>query len=1400
MTHARMSDTTRRARPARRMLMIGCAAGAVLASGEAAAQSFDATSTVTHGTATITTPPGQTNVNVTSPNAVILWRPLKFGDPVIFQPAGTVATFTGGPGFTVLNRILHQGRIQFDGTVLSRVGGVAGGTVAFSAPNGIIIGSSALFDVGSLILTTLDPVVSPTGQFIDGTGAIDFQPGIPGAEVVTQAGSQITALQDGSFVLMAAPRVVHGGSVLTNGSTAYVAANSAVVRHTSGLFDIFVTSGTTVANPLVHTGRTGGPASTGAGDVHNIYMAAVSEDFAITALVGGTVGYDDSLVATVENGAIILSAFSLGAPATNPAALSIGSGTYTSDVIGASSHNAAVTGDATFRGDLTLVAGTAATVSAEGTVITIGGDLTLVARDPSTPIDPTGGTATLEVLGGGQIDIAGSATIDASGITAIPGFGEIFTDAIGGTAQVRAEGGMITVGGDLRVSADGLATTIEATPDVGGSGMGGTAGISTLLGGNVTVGGNLEATARASAQSSAGNPATPPTATGGNVTLQTQSGGQINVTGTTELRTDAQGGTVTGLAGTTPGLARGGNVRIDVGSGQIQLADTLTIDTRAFGGNGPNGGNAIGGGVIVQASNGIIDIADGSSIDTSAEGGGTFSQPGGTGGNATAGGITVAALNGAEPSLIDGGDLTLTAQGRGGNGGNGQGAVLPGRGGDGSGGIVSVTADRRDGQVQLGALTIDGRGFGGRGGGGDTGQNGAAGGDGFGSVFVSIGTRGESPPSSVTSAGELRLASLDVDSSGTGGAGGASGGAGATGGTGGRGQAGSILLSSESAPVSIDGLARLAAMGTGGAGGLANGGTAGAVGTAHGGELVIASSGITGNPGSLTVGTLDGALDALGDEGTANQGGYFRILAIGSPITFGSATISSSVTGNPASRQPSEITVRNALLTVTTTGNFQSDGDLRISADGTGGIAGGSLGFLSNANISVDHTARPAGQGTIDVTDLFMDAGGNFTSSAGTLIRGTNTVSIDTPLLATIGDQLLGQLIAIRSGDIEIPDPGRIGDASTQQVRLDSGQSDGAARFGGDNVGTGYVLSAAEIGRIRAGRLLFLAPNSSGAANRPPDLLIRGVTIDAGQIDRLSIQSNGIIQVEGALLLSNAGATSLIEMTGDGGADRIQVITPTGSIRVRNTAGAPAGTVRLDADDIWVTDQGLFNQLIADPNFAGRNAALLANSGPADPRGYVEGFDVVLTPLRTLFVQNSGTATDFGGVTVGSSTLTINAGAPGAPADVAMFARGIRSDGSMSIGTAFFFEGVYNGNYTAGSELNLCNIPTRTCPAPPPVEPEEPAFDNPTPSLEEIEEPVGGGDSSMAFAPLQNEDEPIDASAAEPLIEEPVTSGGDSSAWTEMDGTQCQPGELDRARAEGREPICTPPAEEPGNE
>ena len=94
--------------------------------------------------------------------------------------------------------------------------------------------------------------------------------------------------------------------------------------------------------------------------------------------------------------------------------------------------------------------------------------------------------------------------------------------------------------------------------------------------------------------------------------------------------------------------------------------------------------------------------------------------------------------------------------------------------------------------------------------------------------------------------------------------------------------------------------------------------------------------------------------------------------------------------------------------------------------------------------------------------DLTFDATGSFTSAAGTFIRGSDSATVLAGTLASFGDRLVGQDIFVTSAAIEILDAGRIGEAGTQDVRLNARNP--GARIGGDNVGTGYVLSAAEVG------------------------------------------------------------------------------------------------------------------------------------------------------------------------------------------------------------------------------------------------------------------------------------------------------------------------------------------------
>jgi hypothetical protein len=234
--------------------------------------------------------------------------------------------------------------------------------------------------------------------------------------------------------------------------------------------------------------------------------------------------------------------------------------------------------------------------------------------------------------------------------------------------------------------------------------------------------------------------------------------------------------------------------------------------------------------------------------------------------------------------------------------------------------------------------------------------------------------------------------------------------------------------------------------------------------------------------------------------------------------------------------------------------------------------------------------------------------------------------------------------------------------------------------------------------------------------------------------------------------------------------ERLQILTPSGSVRVRDAAGLPGGSLTLSSGDIWSASQALLDQLRADPAFAGRDAALLLNDGPFEPRGYIEGAEVTLRVGRSLFVQNSGDASGFAGITVVGDTLTIQPVGDTA-AMVYAFGRRINPDGSFVTNDQFFAEVVFEGRggpigYTDESEFNRCIINTGICPA---AAPEQPGAGIPDGS-DIIEQPVGG--LFTLLGPDLADDDLVDTSFSdEPLVDQPVTSGGDSILWDcDMDG------------------------------
>ncbi|MEL6531274.1 MAG: hypothetical protein AAFQ27_15050, partial [Pseudomonadota bacterium] len=252
-------------------------------------------------------------VNIFGSSAIIDWTTFDAGAPgteVTFLDAGENLTFTSGQGdYTVLNRIVTPGfdsAVRIDGNVTSNIFGsaITGGTVWFYSAGGLVIGNSATFNIGSLLLSTsqIDP-----NDVVVGASAIDFT-GTPDSAsfIRIENGASINALDTNSYVAMVAPRIEQAGTVNVNGSVAYVAAEEATLTIANGLFDISVSVGSEDANGIVHTGNTTGAASTGNFDEQAMYFVAVPKNDAITMLLSGDIGFAASGAQGTPNGDIIL--------------------------------------------------------------------------------------------------------------------------------------------------------------------------------------------------------------------------------------------------------------------------------------------------------------------------------------------------------------------------------------------------------------------------------------------------------------------------------------------------------------------------------------------------------------------------------------------------------------------------------------------------------------------------------------------------------------------------------------------------------------------------------------------------------------------------------------------------------------------------------------------------------------------------------------------------------------------------------------------------------------------------------------------------------------------------------------------------------------------------------------
>ena len=640
--------------------LTSCAMALVLAVAPHAArgQAFQGTPTVVTGTAGVVTGANSTTITVGSAETVINWAPADVAGTgtIDFLPAGSTATFQARADFTVLNRILPTDAkgnpvarmVALNGTVNSNLIGasaVTAGNVWFYTPTGLIIGPSAVMNVGGLILTTddiqftpNDPLSGTLGSIYGPGGLVQFRGPAGSAGLVdVQAGAQLNAVGTISYVAMVAPRIQQAGSVSAERSVGYVAAEQADLTINAGLFDISILAGTTDPNGIVHTGTTKGSQSTGIADVKQISFVALPKTTALTMLLSGSIGYAPALSAANDGSSVVLSAgYDSTAPSSIPSApaggISIGNATFNNPLTGYATGAisvAPVAGDAHFLAYTSLNSLSSIDISAGTGARVLGDDsLTLAAGTPGT-----GGNISVKTSGTGKVTVTNFLSASANS-QAMPFLPPPATDAIGGSVLFQANGGTISAAGltadttgsggfDAVAGGKGQGGTVQLISGTGGTISSGTTslyaegygGNSTGTGGDgvggtidiLDQGGSLDLGGVGAYADSFGGPGDVASgnATGGHVSLSVTS--QAQSWTSLEANTNALGGQ-TGLGSTQAASATGLADAIDLsvtGPGSLSIAGDTNLSTDAlmdFGGSAGFAGRA--GGIKVNVTGG----------------------------------------------------------------------------------------------------------------------------------------------------------------------------------------------------------------------------------------------------------------------------------------------------------------------------------------------------------------------------------------------------------------------------------------------------------------------------------------------------------------------------------------------------------------------------------------------------------------------------------------------------------------------------------------------------------------------------------------------------------------------------------------------------------------------------
>ncbi|NML93446.1 hypothetical protein [Novosphingobium olei] len=1102
------------------------------------AQSFQGTGEVVAGSASIFATGSSTDITVSSPNAVINWTPFddaNGGGPIAFQPQGTTTTFTNNSSavsdFAVLNRILPADptrAIQFDGTVISQLqtgsGTVRGGTVFFYSPGGILVGPHAVFDVGNLGLTTSDLPFDPQSGAFSTNGVFSFQQSQAGSLIDIAQGAQISVGAAGpdnnSYLVMVAPSITQAGAIDVNGSAALVAADAATIEFSpSGLFSIRVNQGTSASGTvLASSGSIGGAAGSSSTFVHRIYMVAVPRNDAITMAITGanSLGFDIAGAADVVGNTVVLSAGYDVQGGVIDSAASAGGGSGKTDLLigGPITATSAVDAKSTGVASVSVNAGESATFAS---------DLTL--QGALLPAGSPGIAAQVQVAGSGSsLNVAGNLSVVSIDTASIRGTG--VNDLSGATVTV--DGGSLSVGNTLTVRADraGLVDSPQTT-----------AGSATLFATNnaqVSIGSGLQLSANGTG-SSPSSAAAAGNGQGGVAQLSYGNGASVSA-GYIDIAAEGDGGEISsGYAG---GNGLGGRASIDAftGGGALTVGGSVRIFAGGTGTFGSDcisctieGGSGTGGTAAFSVSGGQAHtVSIGSDLTIAANGLGGDAATG----NAGSGTGGTARLSTSGPAItfdVSGSTLVTTDA----SGGESLGTSTSGAGEGGLAQVINNGAALSSGAFTVSASAQGGRNISGGFGGAATG----------GDAQIRIGTGG----GSITSGAVNITAIADAGGAGEGYVG-----------IGGDGQGGAATLDIVAGNVDFDSLIA-DATGNGGPG-------AEGAGDGAGGLAAIRATG-----GTVTIGG-DVSILSLGRGGVADSGGLGTggealISAEGGTLTFGGSdglvTIDASGTGGYGHVSSGSGTGGYAHTTANN-GTIAYNFGLVLDASGRGGNGidgvggnGGDGGIGTGGTVLLDAQSSNLGPSSITGTNFTLVAGG----SGGRGGAGANVsvpAGVLTPGAGGGGGSGTGGTIVVNTGvgngsftpDVLTVDASGYGGLGGNGGDGDSinGPAGGNGGAGGAGTGgnvqfdsNGALGSGTPSGKLLAGSLSVSATGSGGAAGAGGAGTSAGTSGNGGSgtggvITLKADRGGSLFQVDGNTVLLTTGTGASGSGTAIGGA------------------------------------------------------------------------------------------------------------------------------------------------------------------------------------------------------------------------------------------------------------------------